>query len=217
LAKSGGREYHPGSPSGKEEAMLRLYSTYYCPYALRTRMVLAEKKIPYERIEIDLKNKPADFEKISPYGKVPVLIDGETRVYESAIINEYLDEKHPEPALMPRTPEGRAHVRIWVDFANNQLMPAGFRARNAAPEKREQAMQDFLRHLGTIEQEIDGKRWLAGEQYTLGDIAFAPVFARLMQENTFDWSSFPNLDGWFERISARPTWPETGGLEPPED
>ena len=78
-------------------------------------------------------------------------------------------------------------------------------------------MGEFLGDLGTIEQEIGARRWLAGEQYTLGDIAFAPVFARLMQEESFDWSRFPNLDGWFERISARPSWPATGGLEPPED
>ncbi len=197
--------------------MIRLYSTYYCPYALRTRMVLAEKRLPYDRIEIDLKNKPADFHKVSPYGKVPVLVDGETRLYESAIVNEYLNEKYPDPPLMPPTPEGRAYLRIWVDFANNHLMPAGFRARQAEGDKREEAMAAFLRHLGTMEQEIDGKRWLAGEQYSLGDIAFAPVFARLMQEEGFDWARFPNLDGWFERISARPSWPSTGGLEPPED
>lgn len=197
--------------------MIRLYSTYYCPYALRTRMVFEEKRLAYERIEIDLKNKPADFHKVSPYGKVPVLVDGETRVYESAVINEYLNEKYPDPPLMPPTPEGRAYVRIWVDFANNHLMPAGFRARQAEADKREKAMDAFLGHLGTIEQEMGGKRWLAGEQYTLGDIAFAPVFARLMQEEGFDWSRFPNLDGWFERISARPSWPGTGGLEPPED
>ena len=92
--------------------MIRLYSTYYCPYALRTRMVLEEKRLPYERSEIDLKNKPADFHKVSPYGKVPVLVEGETRVYESAIINEYLDEKYPDPPLMPPTPEGRG--RGWM-------------------------------------------------------------------------------------------------------
>jgi len=196
--------------------MIRLYSTYYCPYALRTRMVLEEKRLPYERIEIDLKDKPADFHKVSPYGKVPVLVEGETRVYESAIINEYLDEKYPDPPLMPPTPEGRAHVRIWIDFANNHLMPAGFRAQRAEGAQREEATAAFVKHLETIEQELDGKRWLAGERYTLGDIAFAPVFARLMKEEGFDWSRFPNLDGWFERISARPSYAQTGELEPPE-
>ncbi|MFQ5458155.1 MAG: glutathione S-transferase family protein [Myxococcota bacterium] len=196
--------------------MIKLYSTYYCPYALRTRIVLAEKKIEHEHHEIDLKNKPADFLDISPYGKVPVLIDGDTRVYESAVINEYLDEKYPEPSLMPPTPEGRAYVRIWIDYANTRLMPAGFRARRATEEKRAEAMKEFLDCLGTMEKEIDGKLYLAGEQYTLADAAFAPVFAALRKEEGFDWDAFPNLDAWFERISARPSYAQTGELEPPE-
>src|SRR5262245_711704 len=107
--------------------MLHLYSTYYCPYALRTRIVLKEKGLEYQHTEIDLKNKPADFLKISPYGKVPVLLDGDARIYESAIINEYIDEKFPSPALMPQSPTERAYVRIWIDFANTRLMPAAFK------------------------------------------------------------------------------------------
>ena len=195
---------------------MKLYSTYYCPYALRTRVVLAEKKIEHEHIEIDLKNKPADFGTISPYGKVPVLVDGDARIYESAIINEYLDEKYPEPSLMPPTPEGRAYVRIWIDFANTRLMPSGARARSASEEKRTEAMQEFLGNLQTMEKEIAGKLFLAGDQYTLADAAFAPVFAALRKEESFDWDVFPNLDAWFERISARPSYAQTGELEPPE-
>jgi len=196
--------------------VIKLYSTYYCPYALRTRIVLAEKKIEHAHIEIDLKEKPADFLEISPYGKVPVLIDGDTRVYESAVINEYLDEKYPEPPLMPSTPEGRAYVRIWIDYANTRLMLAGFRARRASGEKRAEAMQEFRVCLEIMEKEIAGKLFLAGDQYTLADAAFAPVFAALRKEEGFDWEPFPNIDGWFERISARPSYAQTGELEPLE-
>ena len=193
---------------------MKLYSTYYCPYALRTRIVLEEKKLPHDHVEIDLKNKPANFKEISPYGKVPVLVDGDARIYESAIINEYLDEKYPKPALMPPTPAGKAYVRIWVDFANNHLMRAGWRVVRGPEEKRAEALEEYQQLLRTLDREIDGKTWLAGEQFTLGDVAYAPIFARMAQDERLDWSRFPNLKGWWERISMRPAYRATGGLDP---
>jgi glutathione S-transferase len=158
-------------------------------------MVLAEKRLPYERIEIDLKNKPADFHKVSPYGKVPVLLDGETRVYESAIVNEYLDEKYPDPPLMPPAPEGRAYVRMWVDFANNHLMPAGFRARRAEASKREEAMAAFL---GTLDMEC--RDWREALVVAIAVAHAFALFARLMQEEAS--TGAPEPDGWFERSRA---------------
>jgi glutathione S-transferase len=193
--------------------VIHLYSTYYCPYALRTRIVLKEKGLAYDHTEIDLEDKPANFLEVSPYGKVPVLIDAGARIYESAVINEFLDEKYPEPPLMPSTPEARAYVRIWVDFANAHLMPAGFRAVRGPEEKRPKALRQFLEHLGTLDREVGGKRWLAGEQFTLADVAYAPVFARLAREENVDWGLFPNLKGWWERISLRPAYRATGGLD----
>ena len=76
-------------------------------------------------IECDLKNKPKELLELNPYGKVPVLVDGDAVVYESAIINEYLEEKYPEVPLMPKDPLGRSRVRIWVDYCNTRLQYAG--------------------------------------------------------------------------------------------
>jgi glutathione S-transferase len=197
----------------RRRAVIQLYSTFYCPYALRTRIVLKEKALPHEHTEIDLKNKPPDFLKISPYGKVPVLIDGEARIYESAIINEYLDETYPEPALMPADPQGRAYVRIWVDFANNHLMRTGWRAVMGPEEKRAEALEEYLELLKTLEKEIDGKQWLAGDPFTLGDIAYAPIFARMDKQEHLDWGMFPNLKRWWDRIAGRPAYRATGGLD----
>ena len=95
-----------------------------CPYAQRTRLLLLEKGVDFELIEIDLANKPDWFEDVSPYSKVPVVVDGDTRVYESSIINEYLDEAYPEPALMPSDPGRRALARIWIDYANVKYTPS---------------------------------------------------------------------------------------------
>ncbi|HEV8344556.1 MAG TPA: glutathione S-transferase N-terminal domain-containing protein, partial [Candidatus Binatia bacterium] len=76
-------------------------------------------------IEVDLKNKPTELWEQNPYGKVPVLVDGDVVVYESAIIDEYLDERYPEPSLMPKNLGLRARARIWIDFCNTRLQAAG--------------------------------------------------------------------------------------------
>lgn len=89
-----------------------------CPYAQRTRMVLAHKRLPFELTEIDLGNKPDWFLRISPYGKVPALRVGEVVLYESAIINEYLDEAYPVSPLLAEDPLERASQRILADFSD---------------------------------------------------------------------------------------------------
>jgi glutathione S-transferase len=196
-------------------AQIRLYSAHQCPYALRTRIVLHEKGLAHEHIEIDLQNKPADFTRLSPYGKVPMLIDGDARIYESAVINEYLDEKYPSPPLMPRTPEERARVRIWVDFANTRLFPAGYRARMAPPEQRGAAQEELRQHLVTLQNELGDRPWFVGDAFSLADIASAPVFARLAKEPDFDWKPFAKLEAWWKRVAARPAYVATRGLDPP--
>src|SRR3712207_869040 len=105
-------------------AEVTIYSAVVCPFAHRSRLVLLEKGVDFELIEIDLQNKPERFTDISPYGKVPVIKHGEHRVWESAIINEYLDEVFPDPPLLPRDPISKAQARIWIDFANTRLVPA---------------------------------------------------------------------------------------------
>ena len=106
---------------------MRFIQSEVCPYAQRTRMCLIEKGLEYEHVEVDLKNKPAWFEEISPYSKVPVLQDGDAVIYESIIINEYLDEVYPDPALLPPSAAGRAEARIWIDFDNVKFVTGFYR------------------------------------------------------------------------------------------
>ena len=103
---------------------LELFSMPLCPFAHRVRLVLAEKAIAYRLTEIDLRNKPQAFLKVSPHGKVPALRHGGYHICESAIINEYLDETFPERPLLPRDPAGRAQARFWIEFANSRLFAA---------------------------------------------------------------------------------------------
>lgn len=104
--------------------MIRLYDYPSCPFCRKVRVALDEKGIKYERVFVDLRKKEQkkeEFLRLNPYSKVPVLIDNDTVIYESSVINEYLDEKYPTPPLMPSDPAGRAEVRIWVDFCESHF------------------------------------------------------------------------------------------------
>lgn len=145
-----------------------------------------EKKIPFEVTEVDLKNKPDWFLEISPYGKVPVIKHDELLVYESAVINEYLDEVFPETPMLPNTPALRARARIWIDFANQRIQPGNLAIIKAAPEDfhaKTQALEDSLALLEEALQQNEqtglGAPYFFGEHFTLVDATYAPAFERM--------------------------------------
>jgi glutathione S-transferase len=149
---------------------------------------------------VDLKNKPKDLLELNPYAKVPVLVDGPAVVYESAIINEYLDEKFSEVPLLPRDPLRRAKVRIWIDFLNSRVHPA---ASDVTHEKEpERARERLKQHLSTLDSEMTGKKFLAGD-YSLADITFIPFYVRRQRYGLID-EEFPDLKRWGEALIARP-------------
>src|SRR5262245_19159761 len=130
------------------ETMLQLYTFQLCPFAHRVRLALAEKGVAAEPIEIDRKNKPASFTRISPYGRVPLLLHGEVKLWESSVISEYLEEVFPDPPLMPASPPDRALARIWVKFADERLYAAThsliFTREEEARRKLEAGMLDSV-------------------------------------------------------------------------
>ena len=109
------------------EPILQLYSFQLCPFAHRVRLALAEKGVAAQTKEINLKNKPANSTRTTPHGRVPLLVHGEVKLWESAIINEYLDEVFPDPPLMPASLPDRALARVWVKFADERLYSATHR------------------------------------------------------------------------------------------
>lgn len=124
---------------------------------------------------MDLKNKPKDLLELNPYAKVPVLVDGDGVIYESAIINEYLEEKYPVRPLMPADELGRAKTRIWIDFFNTRMHAAAHdMTHDKEPEKAKQRMREYLE---TLDQELVGKRFIVGD-YSLADITFTPFYLR---------------------------------------
>src|SRR4028119_199303 len=146
-------------------------------------MVLHEKGIDFDVYEVDLSNKSEEFLSVSPYGKVPVLSVNGTSLYESNIVNEYLDEAYESPKLMPDKPEGRASVRSWMAFADDYFFPSIYRVRTGVQrgysENEIQEAKDKLDDaLSRLEHQLEGKKCLVGE-YTLADIAHAGNFHRL--------------------------------------
>ena len=104
--------------------MLKLYDYPDCPFCQKVRVVLAEKDLEYEKIFVDLRKqeqKLPDFLRLNPYGKVPVLVDEDEVIYDSTIIDEYLEEEYPLPRLMPEDSQGRSRVRILEDYCDNSL------------------------------------------------------------------------------------------------
>ena len=157
---------------------LKLVSHPLCPYVQRAVIVLTEKQVAFERVDIDLADKPAWFLSLSPTGKTPLLMVGETHaLFESAAIVEYLDES-TKPALMPSDPIKRAHSRAWIEFASGTL--SDIAALYSAPDER--AFGDkcsaLKRRFVQIDAVLAGP-WFAGEQFGLVDAAFAPVFRYL--------------------------------------
>jgi glutathione S-transferase len=192
---------------------LRLISHKLCPYVQRAVIVATEKKIPFERIDIDLTNKPGWFLALSPTGKVPLLeVEGEDArghvIFESAVIAEYLDEIGEGERLLPADSLERARERAWVEVGAlaladiYRLYTASDEAAFEAERKQVQAKIDRL------EKEIAGP-WFSGEKFGLVDAAFGPVFRYL---DVFDWRlGRPLIDrparvhAWSEALADRPS------------
>ena len=192
---------------------LHLYSSAVCPFAQRTRIVLQEKGRDYQTHEIDLKQKPADFLEISPHGKVPVLLCGGDRIWESAVVNEYLEERFPHPALMPSEPGLRALVRIWIDFANTRFTGAFYKLLLAqTPKDQADWRTEMTEHLRFIEQRglqelsSDGPYWL-GDRLSLLDITYYPWFERWPVLEHYRGLSIPadceRLQQWYAAMGDR--------------
>ena len=142
----------------------------------------------------------------NPYGKVPVVEDGGTVVYESAIIDEYLEEKYPAVPLMPKDLGERARVRIWVDYCNTRLQRAG--GLVAHDYKVEQSKAEIVEYLKFIEDHMRGREYIAGD-YSLADITFIPFFTRLDRYQTTLGEDLPNVKSWVKRLLDRPAVRET--------
>jgi glutathione S-transferase len=187
---------------------LKLISHRLCPYVQRAVIALTEKGVPFERIDIDPGNKPGWFLGISPLGKTPVLQVGDTAIFESAVILEYLEETQPKP-LHPAEPLRRAEHRAWIEFGSAVLSDiAGF---YAAPDvatfaaRTLQLEQRFAR----LEKRVAATPWFDGDAFSLVDAVFGPVFRYFdVFDGIADFGILPGkpkLARWRQALAARPS------------
>ena len=185
---------------------LQLISHSLCPYVQRAAIVLAEKQQPYERIDIDLANKPDWFMAMSPLGKTPVLLVGGQPIFESAVICEYLDDTLP-PALHPQDALLRAQHRSWMEFGSSVLNAiAGF--YNAANDDALAAKALEIHHKFMQLEAVLGKGpYFADEHFSMVDAVFAPVFRyfdvldKIVEFGFFDGT--PKVSAWRAALAMR--------------
>jgi len=129
-------------------------------------------------------------------------VDGDAVVYESAIINEYLEEKYPAVPLMPKDLLARARVRIWVDYCNTRLQRAG--GNIAHDYEVEKSKEELRQYLATLNKEMEGREYIVGD-YSLADITYIPFFVRQERYQATIDNHLPHLKAWMDRLLVRPT------------
>ena len=184
-----------------------LVSHELCPYVQRVAITLREKGVPFERVYVDLANKPEWFLRLSPLGKVPLLQVADAVIFESAVICNYVDEVYAPP-LLPTDPLARADQRAWVEHASATLSNiAGL--YNSADRDVLVAQRDALAAKFEWVERTLTKPWFSGEHFGLVDAAYAPVFRYLDAFETFSDLKLlrraPAVQRWRERLANRPS------------
>ena len=174
--------------------MMVLYSGTTCPFSQRCRFVLFEKGMDFEIRDVDLYNKPEDIAVMNPYAQVPILVERDLVLYESNIINEYIDERFPHPQLMPADPVMRARARLFLFNFEKELFVhvSTLESREARADERalEQARSQIRDRLSQLAPMFLKNKFMLGEEFSMLDVAIAP------------------LQKYAERIFSRPAYIE---------
>jgi RNA polymerase-associated protein len=179
--------------------MLTLYDAARCPYCARVRIVLAEKDIEYEAIEIDLSDRPAWIYEKNITGRVPVVEEDAWVLPESAVIMVYLEERYPEPALLAADPADRALARLWI-FRHDDFTKPYYALRRGD----EGAVARFAEQLERLEAALVARPWLGGGEYGLADIAYVPWVLRARDMLGVSFEPHPAITAWVDRLLAHP-------------
>ncbi|QLG87025.1 glutathione S-transferase N-terminal domain-containing protein [Chitinibacter bivalviorum] len=160
--------------------MMKLYSGTSCPFSHRCRIVLFEKGMDFEILDVDIHSKPEDLAIMNPYNEVPVLVERDLQLYESNIINEYIDERFPHPQLMPADPVMRARARLMLFNLERELFIhvktlEDSSAKKTAVEAARVAIRDNLTQIAPI---FTKQKFIMGEEFSMLDVAIAPLLWR---------------------------------------
>ena len=193
--------------------MMNLYSGTTCPFSQRCRIVLYEKGMDFQIIDVDMYNKPEDIAVMNPYNRLPVLVERDLILYEANIINEYIDERFPHPQLMPGDPVARARVRLFLFNFEKELFThvntlegrGGIKATDKDLEKARSQIRDRLTQLAPIFQK---NRYMLGDDFSMLDVAIAPLLWRLDYYGIELSKNAAPLLKYAERIFSRPAYIE---------
>lgn len=192
---------------------VQLYKKEPCLFCERCWISLLEKKISFEEITVDVRDKPDWFLALSPSGKVPVFKHDDCTVFDSAVINEYLDEAFAEIPLMPSRPDERARVRFWINFANTRLHTSYMNILRTPPDSFGDAVARFEADLKTLDRALEDSAkpgpYFNGEQFTLADITYATTFDRFSLFPVLRSYDLPvtvaRVHSWMEALAVRPS------------
>lgn len=186
-----------------------LYSGMTCPFSQRCRFVLFEKGMDFEIRDVDLFQKPDDIMMMNPYGQLPILVDRDLILYESNIINEYIDERFPHPQLMPADPVMRARVRLMLLTFERELFVHVQTLENPARQsEHEAAAKQITDQLTQLSPIFAHNKYMLGDDFTMPDIALAPLLWRLEHYGISLPKSAAPLSKYAERIFSRPKYIE---------
>lgn len=205
-------------------AHLKLISHKLCPYVQRAVIALTEKGIPFERIDIDLANKPDWFLKISPLGKVPVLAisteRGEVALFESNVICEYIEETQGGPKLHPHDPLKRAEHRAWMEFGSAILGDLWGLETTTDPAIFEAKRQAIVAKFARVEAALGEGPYFAGDHFSLVDAVFAPIFRYFdVFDELVDTAVFretPKVRTWRSELAGRQSVRTAVGADYPD-
>jgi glutathione S-transferase len=192
----------------------------------RAAFGLVEAGAAFEPHELDIArgdNKAAAYLAVNPMGKIPALVDGDLRLWESNAINWYAAERNPQAHLLPRSIPGRAVVQKWLFFQAAHVTPACvpvFRATNQRvqefwktkgdPQSADAGRKELARYLPVLEAGLAAGDWLAGA-FSLADIAYLPHLV-LIEQGGFDFGPYPRVRDWISRMRSRPAWKKASAL-----
>jgi glutathione S-transferase len=196
--------------------MIKLYTFPASSNSRKVRVVLLEKGLEFERVNIDLtkrEQKSPEYLKVHPFGTVPALDDEGFVVYDSTLINEYLEDEYPYPPLMPKDSEGRARARMMEDLRDSHFNPAAGQLNRELrkpegerdPKVIDQARAKITECFDRLEKGLDGREYLAGA-FSLADIAFIPNIDTLDRIQVQIDPKYKNLLAWITRLKARPSF-----------
>jgi RNA polymerase-associated protein len=189
--------------------MMNLYSGTTCPFSQRCRIVLYEKGMDFQIIDVDMYNKPEDIAVMNPYNRLPVLVERDLILYEANIINEYIDERFPHPQLMPADPVMRARARLFLFNFERELFVHVQTIENSnnqkAIEKAKLNIRDRLTQLAPI---LLKNKYMLGDDFSMLDVAIAPLLWRLDHYGIELPKSAAPLMKYAERIFSRPAYIE---------